>query len=244
MNGALSRDARSVSSTVHDRKRPTTVVESSSNSSRRQSSPKPQRHSNRHPSGSSSGPSSHTHPGTSPHQVGTAKETFLNYFFGQNGPGPLAGSSIERGAHGGNSVSLVGRDISGGDSSLQTGLMAGKRTLEGSNAAFDMKSLGKHIEAVSFVCLPFRLSNLLCSAPRLLRDSPSISADHNIPLLLQYRRQTGVHKCQFGRKWRRTLFAPSSRPTSASFARRFKTSCRKLSCISSSTTRRNRCRID
>jgi hypothetical protein len=27
--------------------------------------------------------------------------------------------------------------------------MAGKRTLDGNNAAFDMKSLGKHIEAVS-----------------------------------------------------------------------------------------------
>jgi dynamin 1-like protein len=27
--------------------------------------------------------------------------------------------------------------------------MAGKRSLDGNNAAFDMKSLGKHIEAVS-----------------------------------------------------------------------------------------------
>jgi len=27
--------------------------------------------------------------------------------------------------------------------------MAGKRTLDGSNAAYDMRSLGKHIEAVS-----------------------------------------------------------------------------------------------
>lgn len=46
----------------------------------------------------------------------------------------------------------VGRDLYGSDSSLQSGLMAGKR-LEGSDAAFDMKSLGKHIEAVvsSFV---------------------------------------------------------------------------------------------
>jgi dynamin 1-like protein len=29
------------------------------------------------------------------------------------------------------------------------GLMAGKRSLDGNNAAYDMKSLGKHIEAVN-----------------------------------------------------------------------------------------------
>lgn len=43
----------------------------------------------------------------------------------------------------------VGRDVSGADSTLSTGLMAGKRGLDGNNAAYDMKSLGKHIEAVS-----------------------------------------------------------------------------------------------
>ncbi len=43
----------------------------------------------------------------------------------------------------------IGRDVSGADSVLSTGLMAGKRGLDGNNAAFDMKSLGKHIEAVS-----------------------------------------------------------------------------------------------
>lgn len=31
--------------------------------------------------------------------------------------------------------------------------MAGKRGLDGGNAAYDMKSLGKHIEAVSFIFL-------------------------------------------------------------------------------------------
>lgn len=143
INGALP--TRSVSSTLHERKRQPTNIDSSS--TRRQSSPKPQRHATRHVSGAGSA-ISQTHPGTSPHQ-GTTKESFLNYFFGQNGPGPLAGSSVERGAHVGQGVSLVGRDVNGGDISLQSGLMAGKRTLEGSNAAFDMKSLGKHIEAVS-----------------------------------------------------------------------------------------------
>jgi len=42
----------------------------------------------------------------------------------------------------------VGRDISGADSTLSSGLMAGKRGLDGNSAAWDMKSLGKHIEAV------------------------------------------------------------------------------------------------
>lgn len=108
--------------------------------------------------------------GSSP-PSGSARETFLNYFFGQNGPGPLAGSSVDKAGHvhgqgqmhghpghahniGSTEVSQivpVGRDVSGGESSISTGLMAGKRTLDGNNAAYDMKSLGRHIEAVSFL---------------------------------------------------------------------------------------------
>lgn len=103
--------------------------------------------------------SSHTHhrpPTTGSHtgtngSPGSARETFLNYFFGQNGPGPIAGSSWERsnamGSDGG--FVPVGRDVSGSEPSLSSGLMAGKRGLDGNSAAFDMKSLGKHIEAVS-----------------------------------------------------------------------------------------------
>lgn len=81
----------------------------------------------------------------------SARETFLNYFFGQNGPGPIAGSSLDRSHAVGTSESgivPVGRDVSGADSTLSTGLMAGKRGLDGNSAAWDMKSLGKHIEAV------------------------------------------------------------------------------------------------
>lgn len=88
----------------------------------------------------------------------TARETFLNYFFGQNGPGPIAGSNIDRnhnpGQHGfgpgaSQGIVPVGRDISGAEASMSSGLMAGKRSMDGNNAAYDMKSLGKHIEAVS-----------------------------------------------------------------------------------------------
>jgi dynamin 1-like protein len=39
--------------------------------------------------------------------------------------------------------------MSESETSMPSGLMAGKRSLDGNNAAFDMKSLGKHIEAVS-----------------------------------------------------------------------------------------------
>lgn len=87
--------------------------------------------------------------GSSP-QNGTAKETFLNYFFGQNGPGPLSGTTTERaGVVNGSGFAPTGRDVTGADPVLESGLMAGKRTLENSNAAYDMKSLGRHIEAVS-----------------------------------------------------------------------------------------------
>lgn len=73
---------------------------------------------------------------------GTARETFLTYFFGGNGPGPMSAATFERS---GGPVS-VGRDLVGAEPNLQAGIMAGKR--DGSSAAFDMKSLGKHIEAV------------------------------------------------------------------------------------------------
>ena len=145
-------DARSAPTTVHDRARstpagPAAVVSAAAKDARRPSSPAARvPHSSKH--------------GAPPPPGGSnaAKETFLNYFFGQNGPGPLAGASADRAAAiagvVGNAgattgVTPIGRDVSGSDPMLQAGLMAGKRTLEGNNAAFDMKSLGKHIEAVS-----------------------------------------------------------------------------------------------
>lgn len=109
-------------------------------------------------------PHSSKHGAQPPAGANAAKETFLNYFFGQNGPGPLAGASADRAAvaaaAGATGVTLIGRDVSGSDPMLQAGLMAGKRSLEGNNAAFDMKSLGRHIEAVS-----------LCFRPPALRSS-------------------------------------------------------------------------
>jgi dynamin 1-like protein len=82
----------------------------------------------------------------------------LTYIFGQNGPGPIGASSAfsaasvvsgsAQGVVGGvDVVPASGRDVSGGaDVVLRSGLLAGKH--DGNNAAYDMKSLGKHIEAV------------------------------------------------------------------------------------------------
>jgi dynamin 1-like protein len=95
----------------------------------------------------------------------TARESFLTYIFGQNGPGPIGASSVVSaaasgstsgpitqqggGAGGAGSTDVIasGRDTSGGvDVMLRSGLLAGKH--DGNSAAYDMKSLGKHIEAV------------------------------------------------------------------------------------------------
>ncbi|KAF7794978.1 hypothetical protein EIP86_006121 [Pleurotus ostreatoroseus] len=135
-----SSDTRSVSGSVHDRSRstPSGPAAVAANTVRRPSSP------------ASKAPHHHSrHAAQPPAGTSAAKETFLNYFFGQNGPGPLAGATADRASTGGSTISPVGRDVSGGEPPLQAGLMVGKRGQEGSNAVFDMRSLGKHIEATS-----------------------------------------------------------------------------------------------
>ncbi|KAH9055735.1 dynamin protein dnm1 [Lactarius vividus] len=74
-----------------------------------------------------------THHQQQQHQPHNARETFLNYFFGQNGPGPVA-------------YCVSRRACSAGTLAAGAALRSG---LDGNNAAYDMKSLGKHIEAVS-----------------------------------------------------------------------------------------------
>ncbi|KAI6130208.1 dynamin protein dnm1 [Pisolithus thermaeus] len=141
-NGISMRDGRSVSANLHDRSRTAGSAITAASTSGKAKHP---RHSSVLPP-SSSHPHASAVPGTSPPH--SARETFLNYFFGQNGPGPLAGSSVER-SHTGFVLPPTGRDISGADAPGPTGILAPRRSLEGNNAAFDMKSLGKHIEAVS-----------------------------------------------------------------------------------------------
>ncbi|CAK5267494.1 unnamed protein product [Mycena citricolor] len=123
---------RSVSASLPDRTRASTGSAPATLTSRKIAQPRPQ-----------SAMSAMTHRGSPP----SAREAFLNYFFGQNGPGPLSGSAV-----GSNPAKPVGRDLSGGEVStmaMASGLMSGQR-VDGQNAAFDMKSLGKHIEAVPF----------------------------------------------------------------------------------------------
>jgi dynamin 1-like protein len=165
------RDGRSVSSTLHDRSRsnaslavptskpPATAVgavakRSSSKSRMPRASHGGERIHQPRPPPPGFGRGENMSRGSSP-PAGSARETFLNYFFGQNGPGPIAGSSIahQHGHHGHGSSEghfvPVGRDVSGAETSMSSGLMAGNRGIDGNNAAYDMKSLGRHIEAVS-----------------------------------------------------------------------------------------------
>lgn len=58
-----------------------------------------------------------------------------------------SGSVALQGGVGADGVAASGRDVSGGvDGVFRSGLLAGKH--DGNNAAYDMRSLGKHIEAV------------------------------------------------------------------------------------------------
>ncbi|KAK0466706.1 Dynamin central region-domain-containing protein [Desarmillaria tabescens] len=139
-HGARS-DGRSVSNTIHDRSRTTptlpTATANSSTPTLNKKTPSILRNQPHRPhSVSGSGSSS------------SARETFLNYFFGQNGPGPVSGVGPQE-RPGSNTIVPVGRDTSGADPAISSGLMAGRRNLDGNNAAYDMKSLGKHIEAIS-----------------------------------------------------------------------------------------------
>lgn len=57
------------------------------------------------------------------------------------------GSGSAYAVGGADGVPASGRDVSGGaDAVLRSGLLVGKH--DGNSAAYDMKSLGKHIEAV------------------------------------------------------------------------------------------------
>ena len=76
----------------------------------------------------------------------------MNYFFGQTGNAPAdaaMGMSAPVAVPGVDGITPSGRDVV--QSPPPSGLMAGKRGADGSSATFDMKSLGKHIEAVSFL---------------------------------------------------------------------------------------------
>ena len=154
-----STTTRSVSATLqHERNRSRGAGKASPRSSNASDSRVPSHRSSHAHTNVSQQQQQHTAHGSSQ----TARESFLTYIFGQNGPGPIGASSVvsaaasgstggpitqQGGGAGSTDVIASGRDTSGGaDVVLRSGLLAGKH--DGNNAAYDMKSLGKHIEAV------------------------------------------------------------------------------------------------
>ena len=173
LNGGTT-NGRSVPNTVYDRSRLTSTSAPSVNGGStttggRRSQPN---HSQPARNSATSTSSHHHHHNSSRRNDGervsstssstsTAKESFLNYFFGQNGPGPVAGANITNIPSELHGHRAVGRDMSGPDP-IANAFMRTRNGLagDGSDAAFDMKSLGKHIEAVSsyFPTFPFGVS--------------------------------------------------------------------------------------
>jgi len=165
------RDGRSTSTSVRDRSRLSSASgtdlpsSSAGATSTARTRSRPPQHRTHHPQGTSrpASASAGTLVGGGASQ---AKETFLGYFFGaQNGAQPNgmgahghdsfgaglggghganASASLSAAAVGG--VSHIGRELA--QSPPLAGLMAGKLGPDGNSAAFDMKSLGKHIEAL------------------------------------------------------------------------------------------------
>lgn len=171
LNGGTT-SGRSVSNTVHDRSRltstsappvnggPSTTVGRHSQSTRNSASSTSSNHHHHHHNSSRRNEGDRISSASS--STSTAKESFLNYFFGQNGPGPVAGANImnvqsEMHGHLNRVGGAVGRDVSGPDPTVN-GFMRVRNgpASDGSDPAFDMKSLGKHIEAVSANPLSFR----------------------------------------------------------------------------------------
>ena len=157
---------RSISNTVHDRSRLTSTSAPSVNGGSSTTVGKhPHSRSARNSTSSASSHHHHHHNNSrrndgdrissASSSTSTAKESFLNYFFGQNGPGPVAGANItnmssEVHGHLNRVTGVVGRDVSGPDPTVNAFMRTRNGPAgDGSDAAFDMKSLGKHIEAVS-----------------------------------------------------------------------------------------------
>ena len=172
VNGGTT-SGRSVSNTVHDRSRLTSTSAPSVHGGSSSTVGKYQRsHNSRSIRNSTSSTSIHHHHhhhnnprrsegdriSSTSSSTSTAKESFLNYFFGQNGPGPMSGTNLPSEVHGhlNRAGGAVGRDVSGPDPTANAFMRPRNGPVgDGSDAAFDMKSLGKHIEAVSSIFLLF-----------------------------------------------------------------------------------------
>ncbi len=149
----IRADGRSVSTSVHDRSK-STGQQNANGIASSSSTPPQTTHHHHHHGQPKHRSSSHggAGMGTSPQ---TTRDTFLNYFFG-GGPGangqpvPTTFNSTPPSTM---FASRAGRDTNARDPASQEGGRASPSGLTSmsstSNAAFDMKSLSKHIEAVS-----------------------------------------------------------------------------------------------
>lgn len=146
-------EPRSVSATLHDRPRGSNATASSANgvnipTSTASTPPTHHHHSHKHRS------SSHGAGAINAASPQTARDSFLTYFFG--GDKQSQGSGSTSAAPAALFASRAGRDSVGRDfapsqdgaNNEPSGLNSSRNT-DASSAAFDMKSLGKHIEAVS-----------------------------------------------------------------------------------------------
>lgn len=152
---------RSASSTIHDRRSdgPSFATSSNGDPSLHHTNSSPSAHqyqqqqtlnplSSHHLAPSNGGRPPFASPYGSSPSSSSAKESFLNYFFGGSEGMAMASGSAHQGmgasgsGHGGRMSSESGAER--GDNPL-----SGRRGLEGNAAAFDMKSLEKHLEPVS-----------------------------------------------------------------------------------------------
>jgi len=87
----------------------------------------------------------------------TTKESFLNYFFGQNqgattstggSSASVAGTTLSSTALQASTSSTLEVRAEESDDGMHSGLLAPKRGMDGKGTAFDMRSLDKHIEAI------------------------------------------------------------------------------------------------
>ena len=149
-DGAKSRSA---SSTIHDRHKGGPDFAAASSSSHAAGTSGSRKIPGAHHLTTAQAPPAFASPyGASP-SSSTAKESFLNYFFGGS---EMNTGADGRGAGGRNAIPDFGGAGARRERARQTSAaergdnpLSGRRGLEGNAAAFDMKSLDKHLEAVS-----------------------------------------------------------------------------------------------
>lgn len=193
---------RSASSTVHDRSKNGPSFSVSSPSQQHGSAGQQQQmtlgggssSSSKYPSSSPNSNNNNNYPlsayASQHDRHASAKESFLNYFFG--GAGGVGGPGGSSGAGGGDHGLIGGGGHNGTTRRTEaagSNPMSGRKGLEGNAAAYEMKSLEKHLEPVRFPFLllllpPSSFSPHLDDADLLFANSlaPSLPRSPAVPL--------------------------------------------------------------